>query len=105
MGDLADQHNNIIQISTGFKIQVIDGYGGGIPAAVTSGSGSGYFIDPLQQSSAEQAPETVDIRMNDHMQLMCLGIGDFFRRKCTRLFFCIFSRICCIHSYKTSHIF
>ena len=28
--------------------------------------------------------------MNDHMQLMCLGIGDFFRGKCTRLFFCIF---------------
>ena len=37
MGDLADQHNNIIQISAGFKIQVIDGYGGGVSAAVTSG--------------------------------------------------------------------
>ena len=62
-------------------------------------------IAPFVESSAEQAPETVDIRMNDHMQLMCLGIGDFFRGKCTRLFFCIFSRICCIHSCKTSHIF
>ena len=47
MGDLADQHNNIIQISAGFKIQVIDGYGGGVSAAVTSGGGTGYFVDPL----------------------------------------------------------
>lgn len=90
MGDLTDQYNNIIQISTGFKIQVIDGYGGGIPAAMSSGGGTGYFIDPLQQSSAEQASEAVDIRVNDHMQLMCLGIGDFFRGKCTRLFFLYF---------------
>ena len=47
MGDLADQHNNIIQISTGFKIQVVDGYGGGVSAAVTSGGGTGYLVDPL----------------------------------------------------------
>ena len=47
MGDLADQHNNIIQIGTGFEIQVIDGYGGSVSAAVTSGGGTGYFGDPL----------------------------------------------------------
>lgn len=47
MGDLTDQYDNIIQISTGFKIQVIDGYGGGILAAMSSGGGTGYFVDPF----------------------------------------------------------
>ena len=105
MGDLANQYDNVIQIGTGFEIQVIDGYGGGISAAMSSGGGTCYFVDPFQKSSAEQSAEAVDIRMNDYVQLMGLGIGDFFCGKCTRLFFCIFSRICCIHSCKTSHIF
>ena len=47
MGDFTDQHYNIIQISTGFEIQVIDGYGGGIPAAMSSGGGTGHFVDPF----------------------------------------------------------
>ena len=67
MGDFTDQHNNVIQIGAGFKIQVIDGYGGGIPAAVTSGGGTGYFVDPFQKPSTEQSAEAVDIRMNDHV--------------------------------------
>ena len=42
MGDFTDQYDNVIQIGTGFEIQVVDGYGGGISAAMSSGGGTGY---------------------------------------------------------------
>ena len=98
MGDLADQHNNIIQIGTGFEIQVIDGYSSGISAAMSSGGGTGYFVGPFLPSSADQASEAVDIRVNHHMQLMSLRSGDFFcgKRFCL-YFYIIFLIICCIH--------
>ena len=47
MSDLADQYDNIIQISTGFEIQIVDSYGGGISAAMASRGGTGNFVDPL----------------------------------------------------------
>lgn len=98
MGDLTDQYDNIIQISTGFEIQVVDGYGGGISAAMSSGGGTGYFVDPFQKPSTEQPTKSVDIRMDDNVQLMGLGSRDFFcgKRFCL-YFFIIFLIICCTH--------
>ena len=98
MGDFTDQYDNVIQIGTGFKIQVVDGYGGGVSAAVTSGGGAGYFVDPFQKPSAEQPTKSVDIRMDDNVQLMGLGSRDLFcgKRFCL-YFFIIFLIICCTH--------
>ena len=76
MGDFTDQYDNVIQIGTGFEIQVVDGYGGGISAAMSSGGGTGYFVDPFQKPSTEQPTKSVDIRMDDNVQLMGLGSRD-----------------------------
>ena len=86
MGDFTNQHNNVIQIGTGFEIQVIDGYSSGISAAVTSGGGTGYFVDPFQKAFHRTASKAVDIRMNDNVQLMGLEAETFLWEALLSLF-------------------
>lgn len=104
MGDLADQYDNIIQISTGFKIQVIDGYGGGILAAMSSGGGTGYFVDPFQKPSTEQPTKSVDIRMDDNVQLMGLGSRDFFAGSASVFISLLFSLLSVVLIFYKPHI-
>lgn len=83
MGYLSDEYQDLVEIGSGLKIQIIDGYGGGIAPAVTSGGGSGHLIDPGEEPSAEEAAEAVDIRIDHNADLLGPGIGYFF----TVLFF------------------
>lgn len=63
IGNPSNQYQHIIQKCTCLELQIVNGGSGRIVSAVSAGSGTCHFIHPFQKLAAEQAPESVNIRI------------------------------------------
>ena len=59
-------------------MQIVDGNSGYIPSAVSLGGDARHLINPGQKLSAEEAVNTIDVVIHNHMDLFGSGFGYFF---------------------------